>query len=283
VNPRITSDIEQGMRELPELCGLTDRLIADSPFNAGELMALGFSAQVLELPIDPRRWEEPANPGIAAMLRAQPGIHVLHVGRLAPNKCIEDIIKAFYFLHYHVNRNSCLWLVGIDIDTELYSFSLKRLARELEVEQAIRFVGPMADAEVRALYENASVYMCMSEHEGFCLPLVEAMHFGLPVVAYASSAVPETLSGAGVLVHEKRHAEIAELLGEVSGNTNLRTRLIAKGRERVKELSFEKFAARVAELFPKKLGAENREAQEAPAPQEGIPSKRGANSSVGAA
>ena len=249
INPRITADIEQGMRELPELCRLTDRLLADSPFNASELAALGFQSRVLELPIDPKRWEEPANPGIAAMLKAQPGIHVLHVGRLAPNKCIEDLIKAFYFLHYHVNRNSCLWLVGIDIDTELYSFSLKRLARELEVEQAVRFVGPMADAEVRALYENASVYACMSEHEGFCLPLVEAMHFGLPVVAYASSAVPDTLAGAGVLVHEKRHAEMGELFAEVANNQALRAQLIAKGRERVRGLSYEKFSARVAELF----------------------------------
>jgi len=249
VNPRITEDIERGMRELPDLCRMTDRLIADSPFNAGELSQLGFEASVLELPIDPKRWEEPANPGIASMLQAQPGIHVLHVGRLAPNKCVEDIIKSFYFLHYHVNRNSWLWLVGIDIDTELYSFALKRLARELEVEQAVRFVGPMADAEVRALYENASVYMCMSEHEGFCLPLVEAMHFGLPVVAYASSAVPDTLGGAGVLVHEKRHAELGELLAEVATNAPLKSQLVQRGKERVLSLSYEKFAAQVAALF----------------------------------
>lgn len=249
VNPRIASDIRSGLAELPELCRATDRLIADSQFNAGELRALGFEAQVLELPVDGKRWREPPNPGIAELLRSSPGIHVLHVGRLAPNKCIEDIIKAFYFLHYHHTRESTLWLVGIDIDTELYSFSLKRLARELEVDQAVRFVGPMADSEVRALYEGCSVYLCMSEHEGFCLPLVEAMHFGLPVIAYRSSAVPDTLGGAGILVSEKRHPEIGELCAEVAQNLGLRQSLISRGKARATELSVERFARRVSEVF----------------------------------
>ncbi len=249
VNPRIASEIESGLVELPELCRVSDRLLADSPFNAGELRAFGANATVLELPIDPVRWSEPANAGISALLKADSGINLLHVGRLAPNKCVEDIIKAFYFLHYHVERNSTLWLVGIDIDTELYSFSLKRLARELEVDQAIRFVGSMADSEVRALYEGCSAYVCMSEHEGFCLPLVEAMHFGLPVVAYASSAVPDTLGGAGVLVSEKRHAELAELIMEVCRNQALKASLVAAGKARVQSLSFDHFSRHVQQLF----------------------------------
>ncbi|MEZ4753646.1 MAG: glycosyltransferase [Bdellovibrionota bacterium] len=249
VNPRIVKDIEAGAEELPELCGITDLLLADSAFNASEIKKLGFSAEVLELPIDPKRWEEPANPGIASLVQGTPGIHLLHVGRLAPNKCIEDIIKTFYFLHHHITEASTLWLVGIDIDTEVYSFSLKRLAHELGVDKAINFAGCLADSEVRALYENCSAYICMSEHEGFCVPLIEAMSFGLPVIAYAASAVPDTLGNGGILIKEKNHPELAELINEISNNTELRNKLVSAGKRRVKSLSFDKFSARVAELF----------------------------------
>lgn len=255
VNPRIVRDIEQGVAELPALCRITDRLIADSAFNAGELRALGFDAAVLELPIDHTKWGIPRNEGIYSVVKGEPGLHMLHVGRLAPNKCIEDIIRTFWFVHRFVEPQSRLWLVGIDIDTELYSFALKRMVHELELETAVNFVGGMLDDEVKALYEAATVYVCMSEHEGFCLPLIEAMNFGLPVVAFASSAVPDTLGGAGVLVREKRHAEIAEVIGEIYRNSELRAKLAALGRERVQALSFAAFEAQVNELFARPAAA----------------------------
>ena len=249
INPRIVRDIEQGVRELPELCALTDRLISDSAFNAGELKRLGFNSTVLNLPIDDAKWSIEANSGITSLVQGEPGVHVVHVGRLAPNKCIQDIIKSFYFLHRHITRQSRLWLVGIDIDTELYSFGLKRLIHELELQEAISIVGCLADSEVKALYQNASVYMCMSEHEGFCLPLIEAMKFGLPVVAYGSSAIPDTVGRGGVVVYEKRHAEIAELLYEIAQPGELRSRIIAEGHTRAAELTYSNFETHVGELF----------------------------------
>lgn len=251
VNPRIVADIERGRDELPRLCRSSTRCLADSSFNAQELAALGVSAEVLPLPVDPQRWESGPNQGFADLLRSDNGVHLLHVGRLAPNKCVEDIIKVFYFLHHHVlvSRRSTLWLVGIDIDTELYSFALRRMARELEVNNAVRFVGSRADGELQALYENSTAYLCMSEHEGFCVPLIEAMHFGLPVLAYASSAVPDTMGNAGILLREKRHAEIAELIGKIADDRELRSRLVQAGKERVASLSYEKFSERVGALF----------------------------------
>jgi glycosyltransferase involved in cell wall biosynthesis len=89
----------------------------------------------------------------------------------------------------------------------------------------------------------------MSEHEGFCLPVVEAMHFGLPVIGYASSALPDTIGSGGLLVSNKRHAEIAELIAEVSRNQELRSSLVLAGHERVRSLSFDAFAARVKVLL----------------------------------
>ncbi len=249
VNQRIVSDIEQGRLELPLLCSASQRLLADSQYNADELQALGFAAHVLELPLDPTKWKIERNDGIYSLVKAEGGIHVLHVGRLAPNKCIEDIIRTFYFLHHYVCRQSRLWLVGIDIDTELYSFALKRMILDLKLEHAVNFTGCLADSEVKALYQAATVYLCMSAHEGFCLPVAEAMHFGLPVIAYSSTAIPDTIGDGGLLVTEKRHAEIAELIGRISEDSVLREQLIRSGETRVKELSFEKFERRVKSVF----------------------------------
>jgi glycosyltransferase involved in cell wall biosynthesis len=249
VNPRIVRDIENGLKELPELCKISNSIWSDSEYNASEIEKLGFKSEVLELPFDHEKWAIPTNPGIDQLLKAKPTLNVLHVGRIAPNKCIEDIIKTFYFLHHYIEKNSILWLVGINTDTEIYAFSLGRLIQELALEDAVRFVGCLADEEVKALYENSAVYMCMSEHEGFCLPLVEAMYFGLPVISYASTAIPKTLGDAGILVKEKRHAEIAELIYEIYTNTELRNNLITAGKNRAGELTIERFWTTASSLL----------------------------------
>ncbi|MBX7138188.1 MAG: glycosyltransferase [Oligoflexia bacterium] len=249
INPRIAQHIEMGERELPDLCAISDRLIADSRFNAAEMPAQGRTVEVLNLPIDTERWKIAANSGIEALLRSDPVLHIVHVGRLAPNKCIEDIVKTFYFLRTVQKIPARLWLVGHDIDTELYSFSLKRLVRELDLMDAVNFVGRMADSEVKAVYLNAHAYLCMSEHEGFCCPIIEAMHFGLPVIAYNSSALPDTVSAGGILVNHKRHAELAFLLAKVCRDQALRSQIIENGRRRAAELSIDRFAAKVRAIF----------------------------------
>jgi glycosyltransferase involved in cell wall biosynthesis len=249
INQRVADDIDAGLRDLPELCRVSEAIWADSPYNAGEIGAYGFRAEVLELLVDPARWDGPRNEGIYSSVKGSSGTQVLHVGRLAPNKCLEDVIKAFYFLVKYIDQEARLRLVGIDTDTELYSFSLRELANHLGIGYAVEFVGPLSDSEVRAMYEASDVYVCMSEHEGFCLPLIEAMHFGLPVVAFAAGAVPDTLGSGGVLVREKKHAEIGQLIADIAAPGELREHLIKNGRERVGYFSFERFAARVHELL----------------------------------
>jgi glycosyltransferase involved in cell wall biosynthesis len=250
VNQRVADDIEVGLRDLPQLCALSSRIWADSAFNAGELASLGFSnCEVLDLLVDPARWEGGRNEGLYASIKGAVGAQVLHVGRLAPNKCLEDLIKSFYFFVKYIDTDARLRLVGIDTDTELYSFSLRELASYLGIAHAVEFVGPRSDSEVRAMYEASDVYLCMSEHEGFCLPLIEAMHFKLPVIAYAAGAVPDTLGDGGILIYEKRYAEVGALIAEVARPGELQSELISKGSERVSYFSFERFSARVSELM----------------------------------
>ncbi len=249
-NPRVVADLRRGREELPVLLRSVDVPLADSEFNRGELDAFGANgAEVLPLFIDPVKWAVPANAGIRGVLKSHGGKNILHVGRFAPNKCIEDIIKAFYFYHHKIEKESKLWLVGSDIDTEIYSFELRALVEELRLKNAVEFVGQVADTELRSFYETCDLYLCMSEHEGFCVPLIEAMHFGCPVIAFASSAVPDTLGDGGLLISRKAPHETAELMNIVLTDANLRSEMLARGRARVASFSESRFVERLQQVL----------------------------------
>src|SRR5258708_1410634 len=122
-NPRVVDDLRQGRKQPPELLQYVHVPLADSEFNRSEPAAFGCpNGRVLPLLLDTEKWQVPSNPGIQQVLKCKGGKNILHVGRFAPNKCLEDIIKAFYFYHHKIEQNSKLWLIGSDIDTEIYSF-----------------------------------------------------------------------------------------------------------------------------------------------------------------
>lgn len=253
-NARVAGDLRDGHQELKRVIEGADVVLADSSFNAGELVQMGRSdAQVFPLVLDEDKWRIEANAGISAMLRARQGANILHVGRIAPNKCLEDILKVFYFYHHKIDQMSHLWLVGHDVDTEIYSFELRCMIDQMRLKNAVTFVGSIADCELKAFYQNSSSYICMSEHEGFCVPLIEAMYFGLPVVAYGSSAIGETLGDAGLIVNEKVHAQIAELVSIACAQGEVREELITQGRQRVESFGLSEFARKLDEVILKPL------------------------------
>jgi glycosyltransferase involved in cell wall biosynthesis len=268
-NERVTRDLIDGLRELPILARHADIVLADSDYNRQELFEMGFhDVGVLPLPLDLERWKVPSNSGIRGVLRAwdapgKRGVNILHVGRLAPNKCIHDILKAFYFYHHKIEKKSRLWLIGSDVDTELDSFELKLLREEFLLSDAAFFVGVSPDTEVRAFYENCDAYLCMSEHEGFCVPLLEAMHFGLPTVAFSSTAIPETMGNAGILFDSKRPELVAELLNQVVIDSALREELCALGQARVQHFSLDAFRDRLVELIVAPLATRDTRLREA--------------------
>ena len=251
VNPRIVNDIESGLSELPKLLKKTDLIISDSEYNASDIKKLGFDSKVLPLLYDNKKWDIEENQGIKNILRKNNTINILHTGRLAPNKCIEDIIKSFYFLHHKIEKNSKLYLIGIDIDTEIYSFMLKDLVNTLNLKDSVYFCGSVADSELKAFYKNSHVYLCMSEHEGFCVPILEAMNFSLPVVSYESCALKDTVGNGGILVNEKKHEYIGELLYKVATDKIIREEMILAGHERVKEFSEGNFTRNLLNLLGK--------------------------------
>ena len=158
--------------------------------------------------------------------------NVLFVGRVTPNKKFEDIIKAFFFFQKTAKLRSRLVLAGAMDPLDRYCAYLHGLVRELDVRDVI-FTRHVTQAELNACYRAAAVFLCMSEHEGFCIPLLEAMHFGVPIVAYAQEAVAETLGGSGVLVREKDFEAIAELMSLVVTDSAFRDRIVAGQRQRL--------------------------------------------------
>jgi glycosyltransferase involved in cell wall biosynthesis len=159
-------------------------------------------------------------------------VNVLFVGRCAPNKKLEDVLMAFAVFQKAVCRNSRLIHAGSFAGTERYHHVLVAMARELQVSDVV-FAGAVSQAELLACYRSAHAFLCLSEHEGFCIPLLEAMLHGVPVLAYAAAAVPETMDGAGILFDRKEWGAVAEMLGRVTAPGPLRDAVLAGQAARV--------------------------------------------------
>jgi glycosyltransferase involved in cell wall biosynthesis len=166
-------------------------------------------------------------------------VNWLFVGRLAPNKRQEDIIRAFAYYHRHINPHSRLFLVGSDAGLPAYRFDLEVMAART-VPEHIHLPGVVSFEALAGYYSAASVFVSMSEHEGFGIPLIEAMNFDIPIVAFRAAAVPGTLGGAGVLVNEKRLDVVAEMVDLLTRDQGLRGRIIQRQRDRVRELAPQK-------------------------------------------
>ena len=226
--PDLARSVERGRQQLGQLASITRRGIADSEFNAQELRDLGISDVV----VAPVLWQLDrgsiqTSPRDGAL--SEDDGTVLFVGRLAPNKCQHDLIAAFAVLSRFRPR-SRLVLVG-DASPPQYLQSLKRLARRLDVQSRVVFTGKVSDKNLLEWYRLADVLACASEHEGFGVPLVEAMANGLPVVAYDAAAVAETVQFGGIVLGDKRPATMAMALDRVLGDQQLRSSLRDRGVE----------------------------------------------------
>ena len=225
-----------GRQELKSLVPHVSLALADSDYNRQELLELGFKrTEVFPLFIDFDKYKKPMNPLMYELIHGE-RLNILFVGRIAPNKKIEDLIKVTFYYKKYISPLVRLIVVGKTSTVPKYYQSLIRLADDFFLQpEEICFTGHIPDEEMFALYQAADVFLSLSEHEGFCLPLVESMIFGLPIIAYDCGAVPSTLGGAGILVKEKRVDYLAELVAEVVHNSSLRKKLIASQRQRLSQ------------------------------------------------
>lgn len=226
---------EAGLRQLTRLAGAAKLGIADSRFNEQEMIAAGFT----DTAVVPLLFDLPSpRPVVAAVAPATAASTWLFVGRLVPNKAQHDLVRALAVYRRVYDRDAELVLVGKPA-VPAYAEAVRNLATELGLTGAVRYLGSVDDDELRAAYRDAAVYVCLSEHEGFCAPVLEAMAHDLPVVAYAAAAVPETVGAAGLLLPEKSPATVAAAVHRVVADRELRDQLVRRGRARAAEFGSE--------------------------------------------
>ena len=177
----------------------------------------------------------------------------LFVGRISPNKAQHDLVSAFAMHRRELDPTALLRIVGGSA-AETYTAALRRHIQSLGLEDAVSITGSVSDGELAAHYAAADVFVCLSDHEGFCVPLVEAMHRGLPVVAYAAAAVPETLGSGGLLLEDKRPLTVAAAVQAVLGDETTRRELIDAGTRRVAELSLPRARAALTGALEEIIG-----------------------------
>jgi glycosyltransferase involved in cell wall biosynthesis len=234
-DPAIFRIAALGRRELASLAGRTDLALGDSEFNRRELEALGFTdTAVFPVAVDVRRIvDAPRTPALEKWLND--GLtNFLFVGRIVPNKKIEDIIRLAEHYKRYVDAHYRFIFVGRDDGVPRYTNMLRAFIGELGwLPDRYLFTGPVPDRELAAYYRYSSVYISMSEHEGFCVPLVEAMAADLPILAYSCTAIPDTLGGAGVQFRPKNFEHAAELLGMLAFDDGLRASVVDGQRRRL--------------------------------------------------
>ncbi len=239
-------------RELGTLAGRVDLAVGVSEFNRHELEGLGFGRTgVLPLAVDLRRLTDaPRCPALERALLEDEFTNILFVGRLAPNKRIEDHIRLAEHYKRYVDSAYRFIFVGRTDAVPRYYSMVRALVREYRMlPERFLFTGPVDEVELAAYYRTASAYVSLSEHEGFCAPLIEAMAMDVPVLAYAATAVTETLAGAGVQFTPKDLEYAAELLGMLVYEDGVRGPILEGQRRRVRDFSDEMFVTRLREVI----------------------------------
>lgn len=232
LQPRIAVELKWGREQLAKLLGEADVVLAASDYNAREMKELGFkNPKILPLILDFDHLRQPCDQAVYDEYN-DGYINLLFVGRGAPNKCIEHLLPALYACQRFVNPRCRLLHVGSWAGTEKYQACITTMARNMRLED-VEFLGSIPQEQLNALYRVADVFVCLSEHEGFCIPLIEAMVNDLPVLAFSAAAVPDTLDGAGVLVEKKDYKLIAELIYRICNDQKLRQGIIEKQQQRL--------------------------------------------------
>jgi glycosyltransferase involved in cell wall biosynthesis len=233
--------LDDGRRQLPALLAKAERVIADSAFNAEDLIALGRDDVVVTPPplnlgrlVD----VEPDAELTASFDRAAPGQMVLFVGQLLPHKRPDLLLGAHHLLVANHRADTRLVIAGPNRNPR-YREALNRYVQETNLD-TVWITGELSDAQLAAFFRRADVLVTASEHEGFCVPIIEAFHFDLPVVARGYGAIPATAGDAAVVLPPDMGARhLAEALRRVLDDDALRTHLIDRGRVRREQFTVE--------------------------------------------
>ena len=239
-----------GRQELRSLVGRVDLALGDSEFNRQELEALGFTPTgVMPIAVNTERiTNAPRRPALEKIL-GDGLINILFVGRIVPNKRLEDHIRLAEIYKRYIDSYYRFIFVGRYDGLPRYHAMVRALIVQYQMlPERFVFTGAVPDDDLAAYYRWADAYVSLSEHEGFCVPLVEAMAADVPVLAYAAGAVPETLGGAGVLFAPKDLEFAAEMLGTLVYDRPVRERVLEGQRRRLRDFATGRIEARLTEV-----------------------------------
>lgn len=230
---------KKGLRQIKELAPYIDYGIVVSEFNKSNLREMGYTCPIDVAPILIQFDDYKKEPNQDVIDEYNDGkTNIVFVGRMAPNKKVEDVISSFAEYKKTYDKDARLFLVGnFNENDKYYQFLLKHI-KKLGVQDVI-FPGHIPFDEILAYYSIADIFLCMSEHEGFCVPLVEAMFFNVPIIAYDSCAVPNTLDGTGVLIKDKNWDEIAAQMNKIISDDAYRSDLLDGETKRLQEFDNE--------------------------------------------
>jgi glycosyltransferase involved in cell wall biosynthesis len=257
--PLLVPELVEGRHQLTRLAPVTDLGIGVSEYNTTEMEDAGYAkASVAPFLADYDQLGGVSDPAVEERLRrakAGGGADWLFVGRVSPHKCHHDVVKAFAAYRRVYDPRARLWFVGGSA-SHLYLTTLGKYAAALGLADAVHLVGSVPQSTLVAHFRTADVYVCLSEHEGFCVPLLEAMWHAVPVVAYRAAAVPETLGDppAGVLLDDKTPSMVAAAVHRVVTDEAVRDQLVAAGRRRVEHYSIVRTRARFREVIEGLVG-----------------------------
>jgi L-malate glycosyltransferase len=257
--PLVVPELVEGRHQLARLAPVTDLAIGVSDYNTAELEDAGYG-KALTAPFlaDYDKLGTTSDLAVEERLRREKdggGANWLFVGRVAPHKCHHDIIKAFAAYRRLYDPKARLRFVGGSA-SHLYLTTLSKYAAALDLTDAVDLVGNVSQPALVAHFRTADVYVNLSEHEGFCVPLLEAMWHGVPTVAYRVAAVPETVGDppAGLLLDNKSPVTVAAAVHRVLSDDPLRHDLIAAGHRRVQDFSIARTRARFREVIEGSVG-----------------------------
>jgi glycosyltransferase involved in cell wall biosynthesis len=236
-----------GREELASLSGRVDLALGDSEYNRQELEILGFGPTgVFPIAVDTSRITRAVDRPALEEILDDGLVNFLFVGRIAPNKKIEDHIRLAEHYKRYVDAYYRFIFVGrYDVVPRYYAMVRALMSEYRLLNDRFIFTGPVPDEELAIYYRHAAVYVSLSEHEGFCVPLIEAMAADVPVLAYAAAAVPDTLAGAGMQFAPKDLEQAAELLGALAFDDGVRARIVAGQRRRLQDFGDVRIAHRL--------------------------------------
>ena len=229
VNEHARRYSEIGREQLAAFAKVAELGIADSAYNRKELVRLGYAkTAVVPIIVD---WSAFDVEPDAAVLRTlgDERTDILAVGQILPQKAVHKVVAAFA-RYRETDRTARLWLVGSHAMSEGYLAQVREAIRGHGLEDAVTLTGTVSMAQLAAYYRGATAFLTLSEHEGFCVPLLEAMRSDLPIVASDAGAIPDTLGDAGVLLADREPDTVAAALDQVVHDAALRKGLVERGR-----------------------------------------------------